>query len=111
MIDRSLLLGALLTTATFSIATSVPPMSHHDNTCISGDSPDPLRVHVPPGVSGQQSFTFPGFPPAGSDADELAFIVQKAVILLPPGCVAQLGLTANADSGPGTARNLWVSGW
>lgn len=82
-----------------------PPISRHDGLCVDGSNRTPLRVRAPPG-SGFTNFTFPALPEIGSAA--LSFAITRATLALAPGCVTSSGVSANADNGPGTRRNLWI---
>jgi hypothetical protein len=83
--------------------SSPAPISHHDGKCLDGGNSSTLKIHVAPG-RGSKDFSWP--PLKGGAA--LDFVLPKAILAIAPGCVDELGLTANADNGPGTERNLWV---
>lgn len=82
----------------------MPPISHHNGTCIDGGGDATLSVRLPAGAG--VDFAWPPLPPAGSDA--YRFALERVLVVLAPGCVVSAGLTANADDGPGTRRSLWV---
>lgn len=77
-------------------------VSLHDGSCIDGGAPGPITIHLPGGTN----FTWDELPPAG-DLD-YAFALERAILLLSPGCTTASKLPPNADNGPGTALNLWL---
>ena len=84
----------------------MPPISHHDGTCLTGGSSSNLRVHVS-SRTGHQNFSFPPLPESSSPVYKTVAL-EKATLALAPGCISELALTPNADNGPGTLRNIWI---
>ena len=84
---------------------AAPPVSVHDGRCIDGGDATTIRIHFPPS-SGKRNFTWPPLAPAGSADYE--FALERAIVIVSPGCSLQHGLPPNADNGPGTPRNLWL---
>ena len=80
------------------------PISRHNGSCLDGSSDVTLRVHLPPGSGNDFSWA----PLASVGSAALSFVISKALLALAPGCVAPSAVSPNADSGPGTPRNIWV---
>ena len=81
------------------------PYSHHDGSCLDGGNNTTLRIHLPPGSIPVDSFSWPALPPPGSP--EYAFVLEQAILVLPPSCIAP-PLTPNADNGANGDNTLWV---